>query len=195
MKCFIFPLPQVNLFPLTTKPLNIFEPKYIEMVQKSVEQKIPIVLAYIPENGDTYRKIAGFGVPQIVDRRADQTMLIFVPGQGKVRILSEVDQHNQPYIVAECEVVHEIEDLDESLKPKYMALSKLLVSWVQKHIPDPQQREFFIKSLIGPREVIGACAAYLIKDYDLQYEVMEQYSVSAQLQFIYRLFESNELST
>ena len=86
MKCFVFPLPQSNLFPQTTKPLNIFEPKYLKMIRDSIEQQIPIAIGYIPEFGDTYRTVAGFGYPQIIDERPNQTMLVFIAGQGKVSL-------------------------------------------------------------------------------------------------------------
>ncbi len=196
MKCFIFPLTHANLFPLTTKPLNIFEPRYLDMIDKAIKSNTPIALAYIPENGDTYRTIAGYGHPQIIDRRANDTALVFLPGVGKVKIISELkNQSNDSFITADCEIINEDFGLDETLKPKYMVLSKLLVQWVQKNIPDPQQREMFIRSLSGPREIVGAFSAYLIRDYDLQYEMMEIFSINEQIRYLYRLFESNELSS
>lgn len=194
MKCFVFPLTHANLFPLTTKPLNIFEPKYLQLIEDSLHEQTPMVLAYVPENGDTYRSIAGFGYPQIIDQRANNTVLVFLLGRGKIKILNEISDPTKPYIVAECEIIREDLDLDEKLKPKYMVLSKLLVEWVQKHIPDPEQRDVFIKSLKGPHETISAFAAYLIRDYDLQYEMMEITSLNDQVKYLHRLFESNELS-
>ena len=194
MKCFVFPLTHANLFPLTTKPLNIFEPRYLQMVEDSLETKTPIALAYVPENGDTYRSISGFGMPQVIDQRPNDTLLIFLPGQGKIRILQEDTFDTKPYIIAECEIVVENLEVDEALKPKYMTLSKLLVQWVQKHIPDAEQRDVFIRSLKGPQEIVSAFAAYLIRDYDLQYEMMEIFNINDQIRYLHRLYESNELT-
>ncbi len=194
MKCFVFPLTHANLFPLTTKPLNIFEPRYLQMVEDSLETKTPIALAYVPENGDTYRSISGFGMPQVIDQRPNDTLLIFLPGQGKIRILQEDTSDTKPYIIAECEIVVENLEVDEALKPKYMTLSKLLVQWVQKHIPDAEQRDVFIRSLKGPQEIVSAFAAYLIRDYDLQYEMMEIFNINDQIRYLHRLYESNELT-
>ena len=194
MECFVFPLSQSNLFPLTTKPLNIFEAKYIQMVEESIAAQIPIAIAYVPENGDTYRTIAGYGIAQIIERRADNSMLVFIQGQGKVRLGPQKNAKDSLYIVCECEKIFEDLNLDDSLKAKYMNLSQLLVQWVQKHIPDQNQREIFIRHLTGPQEIIGSFAAYLIRDYDLQYEMMEIFSLSEQIQYLHRLFESNELT-
>ncbi|AZZ36665.1 ATP-dependent protease La [Bdellovibrio sp. qaytius] len=195
MKCFVFPLTHANLFPLTTKPLNIFEPRYLQMVEESLSLKIPIALAYVPENGDTYRSIAGFGLPQVIDQRPNDNLLIFLPGQGKIRILNE-DKSDplKPYLIADCEIVLEDLTLDESLASKFTTLNALLVQWVQKHIPDAEQRDIFIRSLKGPQETVSAFAAYLIRDYDLQYEMMEIFNLNDQIRYLHRLYESNELT-
>ncbi|MFN3697473.1 MAG: LON peptidase substrate-binding domain-containing protein [Pseudobdellovibrio sp.] len=195
MKCFVFPLTHANLFPLTTKPLNIFEPRYMQMIKEAIDTNTPVVLAYLPDNGDTYRSIAGYGHPQIIDQRENNTLLVFLSGLSKVKIIREINDASKPFIIAECEPVYEDLNLDENLKPKFMTLSHILVQWVQKHIPDPEQREVFVRSLKGPQEIIGAFAAYLIRDYDLQYEMMEITSLNEQIMYLYRLFESNELST
>lgn len=210
MECFVFPLQQTNLFPLTTKPLNIFEARYIKMINDSIDQGIPIALGYVPENGDTYRSIAGFGMPQIIDQRPDGSLLVFMIGQGKIRLNPREDHpsaqtsqqassssglHQEvPYIKSQGEVIYDDLQLNDELKNKYMVLSQLLVRWVQKHVPDSGQREIFVRSLKGPQEIIGAFASYLIRDYDLQYEMMEIFSLNEQINFLYRLFESNELT-
>jgi len=194
MKCFVFPLTHANLFPLTTKPLNIFEPRYLQMIEDSLATKTPIALAYVPENGDTFRSVAGYGLPQVIDQRPNDNVLIFLPGQGKLRILVEDTITDKPYIIADCEVVDEELSLDESLQSKYNTLHTLLVQWVQKHIPDQEQRDIFIRSLKGPQETVSAFAAYLIRDYDLQYEMMEIFNINDQVRYLHRLYESNELT-
>jgi Lon protease-like protein len=194
MVCFVFPLPHSNLFPLTTKPLNIFEDKYLTMVEDSIQKDIPIALAYVPDNGDTFRSVAGFGRPQVMERRPDLSVLIFLSGIGKVKLGQQIQDSECPYIICECEIIEENLLLDEELKNKYLILSQVLAKWIQKHISDHRQQEIFIKNLKGPREVIGSFAAYLIRDYDLQYEMMEILSLNEQIKYLYRLFESNELT-
>jgi uncharacterized protein len=191
---YIFPLVNVNLFPRTTKPLQIFEPRYIQMVHDSVAQQIPIAIGFVPEDGSDVRPVAGYAVPQIIEERIDQTMLIFMGGAGKVRLKTELITTVNGVKMAEGEVIEENLTVDEKLKPKYMALSEALIRWIRQHIPDPPQREIFIRGLTGPREVIGAFAAYLIFDYDLQYEMMEIFSLNDQVEFLYRLLESGKLN-
>ncbi len=194
MECFVFPLTQSNLFPMTTKPLNIFETKYLKMIEDSIASQTPIALAYVPENGDTFRSVAGYGIPQIIEHRPNNSLLVFLQGQGKVRLGQQIQDKNSQYIICDCEKIFEDLNLDDALKSKYMNLSQLLVQWVQKHISEPTQREIFIRHLTGPQEIIGSFAAYLIRDYDLQYEMMEIFSLNEQIKYLHRLFESNELT-
>lgn len=193
-KFYVFPLTNINLFPHTTKPLHIFEPRYIEMVNRSIEQGVPIALCFVPEGTSEIRPIAGYAIPQIIERRIDQTLLVFMAGQGKVALDLKSMQTQDMVSSMQGSVVNEDQLLDEGLKTKYMALSEVLVRWVTMHISDPMQRETFIKSLTGPKEVIGAFAAYLIYDYDLQYEVMELTALGDQIKFLYRLLESGKLT-
>ena len=194
MECFVFPITHTNLFPLTTKPLNVFETKYLKMIEDSIDQQIPIALGYVPENGDTYRTTAGYGMPQIIDRRPNGSLLVFIIGIGKVKLGREIQAADKPYIICEAEKISEDLNLDDELKSKYIILSQVLVKWVQKHIPEHSQREIFIRNLKGPQEIIGSFASYLIRDYDLQYEMMEIQSLNEQIKYLYRLFESNELT-
>lgn len=191
---YLFPLTNVTLFPRTTKPLNIFEPRYLRMVNESINQGIPIAICFVPEGSSEIRPVAGFGIPQVIEQRTDGTMLVFMSGQGKVRLNVDVLVTDGGITSAEGEVIVEDLVLDEKLKPKYMALSEALIRWIRMHIPDQQQREIFIRGLTGPQEVIGAFAAYLILDYDLQYEMMEINSLNNQIVFLYRLLESGKLT-
>ncbi|MBC7419370.1 MAG: LON peptidase substrate-binding domain-containing protein [Bdellovibrio sp.] len=192
---FIFPLTNVNLFPKTTKPLHIFEPRYVQMVEESIAKQIPIAVCFVPEGSKEIRPVAGYGLPKIIESRDDQTMLIFMTGLGKVRLDIDRIQITNFLQMADGEMIQEEVLLEESFKPKYRALSEALVRWIRGHISDQQQQEIFIRGLTGPREVVGAFAAYLIFDYDLQYEMMEIISINEQIKFLYRLLESGKLAS
>lgn len=193
-KFYIFPLTNINLFPYTTKPLNIFEPRYIEMVHSSIKNSIPIAICFLPEGSQEIRPVAGYAVPQIIEERPDQTLLVFMVGQGKAKLDLDTSQSEGLYFSMNGVPLKESLELADHLREKYVALGEVLVRWVTRHVADPLQRETFIKSLTGPREVVGAFSAYLIYDYDLQYEVMELVSVNEQIEFLYRLLESGRLT-
>ncbi len=204
MEVFLFPLVNVTLFPKTTKPLNIFEPRYIEMVYKSMEMLTPIAIGFIedpaqvsrvvPGNRVNFvREICGYGQPQIVERRDNGTLLIFVTGQGKVRVGPVIDR-SLPFLVCEAEKVEEELTLSDRSARRLDTLHQVLTRWIQSHIPEPRQREIFTRNLKGPEEIIGAVAAYLVKDYDMQQLLLEMPDLEQKVEMLFRLFESNEFS-
>jgi ATP-dependent Lon protease len=205
MEVFLFPLVNVSLFPKTTKPLNIFELRYLEMVKVAAEKKLPIAIGFIEDAslvapvkvGDKVsyvRPVAGFGYPQIVEERLNGTVLVFLQGAGKVR-LGRVLERGTPYMVVEAEQIDEVVALRPENAPSLEHLLKIITRWIHNHIPDPQQQEIFMKSLSGPEEIVGAFASYLVRDYDLQQMALEFNDINEKIQFLHRLTESNELAT
>lgn len=191
---YLFPLVNVNLFPSTTKPLQIFEERYIKMIQDAITGNKAIALCFVPEGSHEIRPIAGYGHPKIIEVRDDGTLLIFINCVGKAQLdlanLKSID----PYIVAEGKIIDEELTVNDDYKEKYVKLSHVLVRWIKKHVPEISQQEIFMKSLLGPREVVSAFSAYLVSDYDLQYELFQIHSINEQIDFLYRLLESGELT-
>jgi len=204
MEVFLFPLVNVTLFPATTKPLHIFEPRYLEMVRTSIDQGKMIAIGYIEDPAKTnsvrvgqpvdfVREIAGFGSAQVIEERINGSLLIFLRGLGKVR-LGAVKSTHTPYIVCEAEEIYEQNLVSSLSSSKLGHLHKILIRWIDRHIPDSSQRDIFIKSLSGPSEIIGAFSAYMIRDYDLQQMVLEFDDINDKIEYLYRLFQSGELT-
>ena len=191
---YLFPLTNVNLFPSTTKPLQIFEERYIQMMHDSIALKVPVAICFVPEGSQEIRPIAGFGFPQIVEVRDDGTLIVFIVGAGKAFLDLQNLQSVDPFIVTMGKNIDQDVTVNDTYRPMYVKLSHVLVRWIKTHVADSAQQEIFIRSLIGPQEVVSAFAAYLVTDYDLQYELMQLNTLSEQIQFLYRLLESGELT-
>lgn len=205
MEVFLFPLVNVTLFPRTTKPLNIFEPRYLAMIKEAAAKNIPVALGYIEdpakvtsvkpgEHVPFVREIAGYGTVQIIEERLNGTLLVFLQGQGKVR-LGKVLDRGTPYIVCEGQILPEQTILDRTAELELTSLYKILSRWVYTHIQDPSQRDMFMRHLNLPEEIVGSFASYLVRDYDLQQMVLEYDDVNEKIRFLHRLMESNELTT
>ncbi|WII71583.1 LON peptidase substrate-binding domain-containing protein [Bdellovibrio sp. 22V] len=205
MEVFLFPLVNVTLFPRTTKPLNIFEPRYLSMIKEAVQTQTPIALGYIEDPSKVssvrpgekvpfVREIAGYGYAQIIEERVNGTLLIFLQGQGKLR-LGKVLDRGTPYIICEGQIIPEKTILEPEFKPELDSLYKILTRWIQTHIPEPAQRDLFMRSLVHPEEIVGSFASYLVRDYDLQQMVLEYDDINDKVHFLHRLMESNELTT
>lgn len=204
MDVLLFPLLNVTLFPRTTKPINIFETKDINLIKASQLTNMPIALAFIDDPALTadlkvgerpqfVRSVCGYGYSQIVEERLNGTMLVFITGIGKVK-LGKL-KSSSPHLICEAEEIIENNEVEPEVFNKVSALNKILANWILKHIPDPYQRDVFLKSLTGPLEIIGAFSAYMIREYDLQQEVLEIDDINKKIDFLYRLAESNELTS
>jgi uncharacterized protein len=205
MNVAVFPLVNVCLFPGTTKPLNIFEPRYLQMMRDCVAMGQPVALGFIenienvkphkPGESLSYvREIAGFGRPTIVQERLNGTLLVFVHAEGKVK-LGPLQASETPYLVVSAEKIIEEPTLRGSSDQYVDILNKILARWIQTHVPDPEQRKFFLESVKGPLEVVGAFASYIVRDYDIQQMILEMNDINDKIQVLYRLVESNEIIT
>ena len=204
MEVFLFPLVNVTLFPRTTKPLNIFEPRYLAMIKEAARTQTPIAIGFVEDAGKMgpvnpgetvsyVREIAGYGFANIVEERINGSLLVFLQGEGKLR-LGKVLERPAPYIVCEAEILKENNLLDEKHSMELRALYKILSRWIQMHIPDPGQRDVFMKNIIQPEDIVGSFSSYLVRDYDLQQMVLEFDDLNEKIQFLHRLTESNELT-
>lgn len=193
------------LFPGTTKPLNIFEPRYLQMIRDSIAQNIPIALAFIEsiesvrphtpgEKLSYVREVAGYGYARIIQERLNGTMLVFVQCEGKVK-LGPLKSSSSPYLILEAEVIEEDQYIDKTSEKSISILNQILARWIHNHIPDPEQKKLFLNSLVGPQEIVGAFATYLVRDYDLQQMILEMKSLSQKIHTLQRLVESNEVIT
>lgn len=204
MEIFLFPLVNVTLFPGTTKPLNIFESRYLKMIQDSIQTQTPIALGFVDdplkvkslqvgESVDYVQSICGYGHPQIIEERENGSLLVFIYGMGKIR-LKNLKRDSEPYLVCEAEVIKEVDTLTEFRMAQLRKLHLLLNRWIERNIVDPAQREIFARSISQPQEIIGASASYLIRDHDFQQEVLEKNTFEEKVELIYRLAGSSELS-
>lgn len=193
----------VTLFPRTTKPLPIFEPRYIEMFRDSVRTQTPVAIGFndnaqvagapVPgEKPNFVREVAGYGTTQIVEERANGTLLVFIHGMGKVK-LGPVKDSDKPYVICEAEPITESTQVDPQSHASVQGLNNLLARWIHTHIPDPTQREIFLRNLTGPEEIIGAFASYLVKDYDFQQLILELNDINEKIRYLHRIAESSEV--
>ncbi len=203
MDVYLFPMVNVTLFPKTTKPLPIFEPRYVQMFRQSVATQTPVALGFndnpaatgatVPGTKvDFVREIAGYGSTQIVEERANGTLLVFIHGLGRAK-LGKVKDSKTAYIVCEAEPLVDKVILDPKAATLIHGLNNVLARWIHTHIPDAGQRDIFMRNLTGPEEIVGAFASYLVKDYDFQQMILELDDINERVYYLHRLAESAEI--
>ena len=183
-------------FPSTTIPLNIFEPRYIQMINDSLATQDPIamVMADLELNpkGDQVRYpmktseiIAGCGHPHILSRRDDNTMLILLKGHRKIRI-GRVLQ-TLPYLVCEYSEIAEDKSLSEPARFVYQRIEKTLRSWIETNISGITEKASLLAQFDEPSSVVEWFCLFLISDSLIRQTVLETNDLDGRIQLISRL--------
>ena len=112
----VFPLSNFIIFPNTSVPLNIFEPRYIEMIDNSMktDRIIGMIQPKKRKHGITQLYDVGCAGKIIsFNETEDGRYLIVINGISRFKILKEIN-NNKPY--RECEISFDeyIEDTKEN---------------------------------------------------------------------------------
>ena len=116
----VFPLSNFIIFPRTTVPLNIFEPRYIQMVDQCMKSSRIIGMIQPKKTGelkkpDLYR-VGCAGKITSFNETNDGRYLIILNGICRFKVIEEINSEN---LYRECEVKYEdflsdlIEENDE----------------------------------------------------------------------------------
>ena len=112
----VFPLSNFIIFPRTTVPLNIFEPRYIEMIDNSMKTNRLIGMIQPKKSGqlkkpDLY-KVGCAGKITSFNETDDGRYLIILNGICRFKIMDELNNDN---LYRECEVKYDdfLKDLNE----------------------------------------------------------------------------------
>jgi len=121
----VFPLSNFIIFPKTTVPLNIFEPRYIDMINDSMkgDKFIGMVQPKITKNYDNNKlpslhKVGCLGKISGFKESDDGRYLIELKGIIRFEILKEIDS-NKKYRKFEINYenyLHDLDDKKEDLK-------------------------------------------------------------------------------
>ena len=176
-KVFLFPLTHTCLIPGANKPLNIFEPRYVQMIKDSMEEDIPIALVYgirdgyqpgdisIPHEYFNYiRPIIGHGIPRMIqDLKSEKRMIITLPGEGKGKVL-KILETDRPYIVCEYEPIVE----NQTLRSESILLCRRVRTEMEKYLLEnmkfPEQRKILMSRAEDPYQLVGMYTELAIDD-------------------------------
>lgn len=127
---FLFPLPNVVLFPDVFLPLHIFEPRYCELTRAALDDNrlIGMVLAKSQSESDECYPIGCAGVITHVEEIDGGRFNIVLRGLQKFRILAEDETSEKPYRIARIEGIAEGTVDKVALKEQRARLEALLVS-------------------------------------------------------------------
>ena len=111
----IFPLSNFIIFPKTTVPLNIFEPRYIQMIDDSMKSNRYIGMIQPKKSGDLKKpdlhKVGCIGKITSFNETEDGRYLIVLNGVCRYEIINEISSDK---LYRECEI--EFKNFSKDLK-------------------------------------------------------------------------------
>jgi len=184
-KVFLFPLPRVVYQPVLRKPLNVFEPRYVDMIHTAIEQRIPVALCHgltEEEEGTIHvnhesvphvKAIAGCGIPTLLQQNPNgPEMLIVLEPMFKVEIMQLLDTE-APYNIA---LAREIIEFETVLPENFISLRQLELefrNWGRSYFADSAQFEDVIGSLSDPVLLVAAICEFIIENPGLKQAILE----------------------
>ena len=122
----VFPLSNFIIFPKTTVPLNIFEPRYVQMIDDCMKSNRIIGMIQPKKTGEIKKpnlyEIGCIGKITSFNETRDGRYLIIINGLCRFRILEEL---NTEKLYRECEVSYDGFELDLSSKKDDSKVSEL----------------------------------------------------------------------
>ena len=122
----VFPLSNFIIFPKTTVPLNIFEPRYIQMIDDCMKSDRIIGMIQPKKTGELKKpnlyEIGCIGKVTSFNETRDGRYLIILNGLCRFRILDEL---NTEKLYRKCEVSYDSFELDLSSKKEGSKVSEL----------------------------------------------------------------------
>ena len=125
----IFPLSNFIIFPKTTVPLNIFEPRYIDMINNSMKSNklIGMIQPKSQENNENFPELHNIGcLGKITSFKEteDNRYIIELKGLVRFQIIQEIKSQNKyrEYEVDFKDFYHDLSNKKEELKFSDMEL-------------------------------------------------------------------------
>ena len=124
MKIPIFPLNGAILFPKTNLPLNIFEERYIEMIDYSLSSDRFIGMVQQKKNNELY-SVGCYGKITIFNETSDKKYLINLEGISCFKIIKEIDT-GRKFRICEIKIFDSFNNtnLQDGLKLKILDIFK-----------------------------------------------------------------------
>jgi Lon protease-like protein len=182
----IFPLANVCLFPNTSLPLHIFEPRYREMVRQAIADSAPIAIATIDaataqSPRPSVYPVAGIGTIAHHERLPDGRFQLVLQGVARVRLGRELAVET-PWRQVEATLLQDLVIDDRAVAEHAAALRGILRSLALTH---PQVGPVFARFAAqndSPAILADRVADTLIRDSDSRLQLLTELRVDQRLE-------------
>lgn len=192
MQALLFPLPGLILNPMSKLTLNIFEPRYLEMIDKAVSEDIPLAISPSYQNisrEDVVRidhestpyvyRFCGHGRVQVLGVTPEGNKLIMIEGAGKGEITNVMSGGNYNEVLLED--VEQDYGLSESNTFVYRRLRKLTEESLLEHLGKKSEVSTIMSHLENPQSLIAFYCDHILKDFTKRLEVFNANSLEEKI--------------
>jgi Lon protease-like protein len=179
----IFPLPNVVFFPGMLLPLQVFEPRYLELMEHCIAGSKTLAVPLLkPGFEDDYEgsppiyEVFGAGVISGHRRQADGRMTVVLRGIERLRLCEELAPDQNFRLLRAERVLEKHRDLD--LAEEMVVLSSLL-----NQLSAARPQASIILSQIeevaeDTPELVDLLSAYVVGDVTLRQQLLEELDVA-----------------
>ena len=125
----IFPLNGVIYFPKTNLPLNIFEPRYLDLINDSIKKDKLIGMVQSKSDGSEVYNVGCLGKINEMQKTKDGRMLVNLTGLTRFEIVKEIENEKQ---YREFEVKYQKFNLDLNENTKNLIEDEKLFIFMDK---------------------------------------------------------------
>ncbi len=180
----IFPLPNLVYFPVLNKPLNIFEPRYLKLVDQAVsdDQYIALCMGLHEEDGDAVaieheslhyvKDICGVGKVQVLERRLNGELTILVKPVLKMRLHNSVASPHGFNIGTGREII----DFDSIMPDNFLIhnqLKNFFLIWAKNYFKQEQEYIHLRDSIEDPSVLVALICEFVLTTSLARQQVLE----------------------
>ncbi len=191
----LFPLPNLILNPGGKITLNIFEPRYLELLDDCLVNNTPMAIGHaLPSEEERFISIphekfpyvfqeVGFGKVTLLAETDAKTKIIIVEGQGKGTI-SRVIPSNSPYLTVDIDPLPFQNELDGMNTFLYRRLKELTREKVQPLVQNQREVSVIMENLKDPCELVAFYTDHLLKDFDTRLQIFKANDVNEKIEIL-----------
>lgn len=192
----LFPLPQLLLNPAGKLTLNIFEPRYLNLLKScekdgvlmaighaSISQDEEHTLSIPHEKFPFIHKEVGFGKVQTLAETDAGTKVVVISGQGK-GVIKEVHQAYGGFLSVEIEEIPTSNELDSLMTFIYRRLRMIAEEKIKELLNNDREVQVLMNNLKEPEELVAFYSDHLLKDPKAKLAIFKANDINEKLDLI-----------
>lgn len=194
----LFPLPNLLLNPGGKITLNIFEPRYLNLISSCERDNVPMAIAHAQTHNDSEGKEllaiphekfpfihpeVGFGRVQVLAQTDTGTKVVVVSGDHKGRV-TQVHHGSGGFLSVEVEEVPLEQDLEQEMTFLYRRLRSITRDKIKELLKSDREVGVLMDNLQSPHELLAFYTDHVCRDFSVRMKVFEANNINEKLQII-----------